>query len=198
MEVKIQSNKLNALYEKGKTLFWKHGVRRISIEEICKEAKVSKMTFYKQFKNREEFAQYILGFVLEEAMEQYRKIMQKDIPYSEKVKELILLKHDSTTLISQEFIEDIYKNEEFGLKQQLEQHQQNFMGEIMRDLAEAQEQGHIRKGLNLDFVLYFLNDMSGKLFDERLAALYPSTQDLIMEITNFFFYGIVGKEKSQE
>lgn len=198
MKVKIQSNKLKVLNKKGKKLFWKHGFRRVSIEEICKEAQVSKMTFYKQFNNKEEFAQYILAQVLDEAMGQYKEIMQKNIPYSEKVKELILLKHNFTTLISQEFIEDIYKNEELGLKKQLEAYQQRFIGEIRQDLGKAQEQGHIRKDLNLDFVLYMLNDMTGKLLDDRLRALFPNSQDLIMEFTNFFFYGIVGKTKPEE
>ena len=42
------------IFKTAKDLFWKYGIKRVSIEEICKEAKVSKMTFYKFFPNKIE------------------------------------------------------------------------------------------------------------------------------------------------
>ena len=47
------SQKKQQLVETGKKLFLKHGVKRISIEEICRESEVSKVTFYKYFKNKQ-------------------------------------------------------------------------------------------------------------------------------------------------
>ena len=64
----------------AKMLFWKHGIKRVSIEEICKEASVSKMTFYKFFKNKEALAEYLLVNVLTEWHVQYRVIMKQKIP----------------------------------------------------------------------------------------------------------------------
>jgi AcrR family transcriptional regulator len=36
----------------GRDLFWKHGFKRVTIEEVCREAGASKMTFYKFFENK--------------------------------------------------------------------------------------------------------------------------------------------------
>ena len=36
----------------GKKLFFKYGLKKVTIEEICAEANVSKMTFYKYFPNK--------------------------------------------------------------------------------------------------------------------------------------------------
>ena len=36
----------------GKDLFYKYGIKRVSVEEICAKANVSKMTFYKFYNNK--------------------------------------------------------------------------------------------------------------------------------------------------
>ena len=37
-------------------LFRQHGIRRVSVEEICRRAGISKATFYKHYANRGELA----------------------------------------------------------------------------------------------------------------------------------------------
>jgi AcrR family transcriptional regulator len=39
--------KLARIASTAEKLFMKFGIRRVSVEEICREASVSKMTFYK-------------------------------------------------------------------------------------------------------------------------------------------------------
>lgn len=49
-----QNIKQQFILSAGKELFWKHGVKRVTVEEICVQASVSKMTFYKFFMNKRE------------------------------------------------------------------------------------------------------------------------------------------------
>ena len=51
-----RSAKLQAILDAAKSLFWKHGIRRVTIEEICEVAGVSKMTYYKYFSNKTAIA----------------------------------------------------------------------------------------------------------------------------------------------
>ena len=44
------------LFSTAKNLFFKFGLRRVSVEEICIKASVSKMTFYRNFNNKEHIA----------------------------------------------------------------------------------------------------------------------------------------------
>jgi len=39
---------------------------------------------------------------------------------------------------------------------------------------------------------------SGQANDPQLIRLYESAQDLVMELTNFYFYGIVPREQAHE
>ena len=45
------SQKREQLIQTGEALFIKHGMRRVTVEEICRQAGVSKPTFYKFFEN---------------------------------------------------------------------------------------------------------------------------------------------------
>ena len=59
-----KTKKQDQIIQAGRHLFWKYGMKRVSIEEICREAGVSKMTFYKYFANKTALALYILKTVL--------------------------------------------------------------------------------------------------------------------------------------
>ena len=65
---------------------------------------------------------------------------------------------------------------------------------IEQRIQEAQKRGDIRKDLKPEFIMYFLNKMMELIQDEHLESLYPNPQDLIMELTNFFFYGIMPRD----
>ena len=51
----------------AKKLFWKFGFKRVTIEEVCKEAAVSKMTFYKHFPNKMAVVKTLLQEVFQDA-----------------------------------------------------------------------------------------------------------------------------------
>ena len=63
----------------AKKLFFESGLNKVTIEEICAESSVSKMTFYRNFKNKEEIARSILESVFEESNTQYKSIMDQEI-----------------------------------------------------------------------------------------------------------------------
>ncbi|MBN2348627.1 MAG: TetR/AcrR family transcriptional regulator [Bacteroidales bacterium] len=194
MEEFLNNKKYQAVVETARTLFWKHGIRRISIEEICKEAGVSKMTFYRFFKNKNELAEQILKNIFEDAMQRYRAIMDQAIPFPEKINQTIVLKHDASMDISQEFLKDVYQGEVSSLKDVMLKYKEASTLEIVNDLKNAQKEGWIRKDIKMEFILYMMNAISENLFDEKLTSIYTDKHDLIMELTNFFFYGISKNE----
>jgi AcrR family transcriptional regulator len=55
----------------GLDLFQRFGIKRVTIEEICQTANVSKMTFYKYFKNKNELVRFIWEKGVEQAVEKF-------------------------------------------------------------------------------------------------------------------------------
>lgn len=191
LNVQPDSPKYADILGTAKRLFWKHGVRRVSVEEICQEAGVSKMTFYRFFPNKVELAKKMLEQVFDDSMRQYRELMDQDIPFEEKVRQQLLLKFKGTESVSAEFVKDIYSNEDWGLKQYMEERTAETLKTVIGDYALAQQKGWIRQDLKLSFVLYVFHKMPEWINDPHLLAAYPDIHDLIMEIANFFFYGIL-------
>jgi AcrR family transcriptional regulator len=190
----LKSNKSHlSILTTAKSLFWKHGIRRVSVEEICKEAGVSKMTFYRLFSNKGEVAKAVLVTVMNENMDKYRNIMLQDISFTEKINQLIKLKYDGTLEMSQEFFSEVYQSDEMNMRELLVEYQKNGLDAFMADLKNAQEQGWIKEDIKPEFILYILNKINEMLLDKKLLSIYTSTHETIMALTNFFFYGIIQK-----
>jgi AcrR family transcriptional regulator len=190
------NKKIQQLLLTAQNLFMRHGIRRVTVEEICSEANISKMTFYKYFKNKIELIKYLLKQIFAEQMAAYRQIMEQKIPYTDKVKNMIQLKDDYTKMISQEFINDLYKNPIPEIAEMIENLREESITEVLNDLKDAREKGDIRQNLKPELILYFINHMKDIVKEGKLSNIYPTPNELIMELTNFFFYGIlpVGKD----
>jgi len=190
-----KTRKFEAIVSAAKYLFWKHGIRRVRIEEICKEAGVSKMTFYKYFSNKAAIAKYLIENIFESGMEAYLEILNSNIPYEEKVRKTIQLKISNVHELSQELINDIYKNKDEEIDQTIETIKNKMLQVYLDDFRRAQKTGEIRADIKPEFILYFLNHLTEIITDERLVSLYPDPEHMIAEVMSFFFYGIMPAKK---
>ena len=192
-----ESGKFEAIVGAARTLFWKHGIRRVTIEEICEKAEVSKMTCYKYFSNKTAIAKYLLEDMFESGVKAYREIYNSDIPYEEKVKKVVDLKISNAHEMSQELLDDIYKYHDEGLFETIETIKKKMIGIYLDDIREAQKAGEIRNDVKPEFMLYFLNNLTEMLTDQRVVRIYPNPEQMIVEVMNFFFYGIMPRKNGK-
>ena len=190
-----KNKKLQSIEENGQKLIWKFGLKRVTVEEICEVAKVSKMTFYKYFDNKEKLAIYLLKEIFDSAIAEYREVFDSTISFEEKMKAVVEMKLKFARDISKEFLKDIYGNDFPGLQAFTRQVSADNMEMIQRDFSEAQWNGEIRKDIKIDFLMYFLNKSIEMISDEKLVKMYSSVSEMIKELTGFFFYGIIEREK---
>jgi AcrR family transcriptional regulator len=188
------SPKYNDILKTARELFWKHGFRRVTIQEICEKAGVSKMTFYKYFPNKIELAKTVFSNEIERGMENSIQIMEEDIPVQEKIKKMILLKVEGTNDISQEFMNDFYLGNEPELQNFVEEKTREAWNGLIKDWRKAQEKGIFRSDFKPEFLLQVSFKLVEILKDDKLAGLYDSTQDFILEFTRFIVYGISKRE----
>lgn len=187
----LEHVKCQAILKTAKGLFWKHGIKRVSIQEICKEAKTSKMTFYRFFENKLDLAKTLLDLIYDEGIREYKEIMAKDIPFTEKVKQTLASKFKNSQDIGKEFLIDIYKNKTLGLIDYIEVRGAVMLEMVLDDYEQAQKDGYIRKGIKREFIAYQLYKMREMMIDPKLLDLYETPQELTMELTNYLFYGLL-------
>ncbi|MCX6256215.1 MAG: TetR/AcrR family transcriptional regulator [Bacteroidia bacterium] len=193
-----QSEKFEAIVNAAKSLFWKHGIRRVSIEEICLKAGVSKMTCYKYFRNKTAIVKYLIEDLFETGMEAYMEILNSNIPYDEKVKKTIELKISNAHELSQELIDDIYKYKDSEIDKTIETVKNKMLHIYLDDFRKAQKTGEIRADIKPEFIVYSINRLTEMVTDERLVSIYPDPEHMIAEVMSFFFYGIMPAKKEKK
>lgn len=190
--------KFDAIVSAARSLFWKHGIRRVSIEEICEEAGVSKMTCYKYFSNKTAIAKYLIEDLFESGMKAYKEIYHSDISYEEKVKKVLELKMSNTHEMSQELVDDIYKYNDEELSASIENIKKKMIDIYLEDFREAQKIGELRADVKPEFMLYFLTNLTEMFTDQKLVAIYSNPEQMILEVLSFFFYGIMPRKNGKK
>lgn len=185
--------KRKKIIEVGKELFWKHGIKKVSVEEICQEANVSKMTFYKYFQNKVELAQFILDTIIDKSLKDFESLVNSDLEFTEKVKRMFIIKLEASNDISIEFIKDMYKNPEFGLHLYMEKQGKQSMEIFNKFIQDSQKKGLIRKDVKIEFIIAYINQIREIMNDEKLMSNYKSPHDFILEMMNFLFYGMIDR-----
>lgn len=191
----IKRKKHRLITETAYDLFMRHGIKRVTIEEICRIAGVSKMTFYKYFSNKNDLAIFVLDSIFTKGENRYHDIMARDIAYSEKVKDIIKMKLESSKDVSSEMLQDLWHNPIPEVADYMQKRTQATLKLFLDDMIAAQNKGEIRQDINPHFILYIIGQLQNMTADEQVTCMYGSTQDLVSEMVNFFFYGILTKEK---
>lgn len=180
------------ILETGELLFNKYGLRRVTVEEICQTAGVSKMTFYKYFPNKVDLAKCIIQNLTDDAEQRFNKTMRLAIPFTEKVHLIIEQKIEDNERIGEEFYGDLTGSvpELLDFLQGIGRQAYKRMLDIFK---EAQEKGDIRKEIPMEFILYSLNSILDKINDPQLAGIFKDRKEMIEIMTENFFFGIAEK-----
>jgi AcrR family transcriptional regulator len=190
MAVLTSNKKCAAILQAAQRLFWKHGFRRVTIDEICREAKTSKMTFYRFFPNKLEVARAVFDMVADEGLVKFKELMKGDTSPADKMNKILMLKMEGTNEISNEFISDFYSNPELGLSSYIEEKSKIMWKETLGLFKAGQTEGWIRKDMNVEFMFLLMQKTVPMLTDKEVLKLYNSPQELIKELANMFLYGI--------
>ena len=188
-----KNKKYVQILEASQKLFYRYGIRKVTVEDICREAGVSKMTFYKHFPNKIELAKCMLDSRFEYLLGQFWDIMRSDRPFAGKMQQYLELKAMSSENAGKDFGLDFYKSEDEVIKEYMNDWITRSLNETIRMFTYAQDQGWMRKDLKPELMLDVMNRMIESVRNEKLLNLYDNVQDFAMEISKFFLYGILDR-----
>ena len=137
-------------------LFVKHGIKRISMDEIASKLGISKRTIYQNFKDKEDLLlQYIRNLELMQI--EYLKDLSKNEQTVVHVFIRSIEMHKDFDFFNINFIDDIEKYYPKAKKELIDQQNRGIIF-IRQFLEEGMEQGVIRKDLNIEVVSFLLQD----------------------------------------
>lgn len=188
-----KTKKYDDILEASRKLFYKYGLRKVTIEEICTEAKVSKMTFYKYFPNKIDLAKTMFDTYIEHWLGKYREVMYSDSSFPEKMDRFLEIKVDIAKDASRDFVTDLYQNPIDDFKDYMEQWKIRGKAETIEMFTYAQQKGWMRKDLKPELMLLLIDKIYEIVMNEEFTSLYDKVSDLTREITKFFLYGVSGE-----
>ena len=192
--MEFSSKKHKDIVSTAKELFWKYGFKRVTIEEVCATAKVSKMTFYKFYPNKLELAKAVFDMVVDDGVERFKLLMGSDAPVSEKMRGMIQMKLEGANDISREFLADFYANPELGLSAYIEEKTRVVWADVITVFREGQQKGWFRSDFKPELLLILAQKAAELVTDSKVVALYNKPQDLVLELTSLMTYGIVNHD----
>jgi len=189
-EVPSRPKKLDQILTTAEDLFQRFGFKRITIEEICEKANVSKMTFYKYFSNKNELIKRIMNDWLDRVVKTFNEVELMNIPFTEKIRILIRLKEETSSKFSKEFMLE-YMNPDSDTQKISKEFYERGINIFIEIIKTSQLKGEVRKDIKPEFLYVVLNKIVELAKDQELVSLYPRISDFSMELNNFIYFGLL-------
>lgn len=180
------SKKRARIIETAEALFNRYGIKRVRVEEICRDAGVSKMTFYKYFSNKIDLAQQIWSLWVDQGCAKLDEIDALDVLLPEKIRLMFQWKTDFIKGLNREFVEEL-----MGLR--IRPDQQRIMDRFMAFIAKAQKRGEIRADIKPQFLIAVIDKFYELAENKELVNQYDDLVEFNREIKSFFWYGIIAR-----
>jgi AcrR family transcriptional regulator len=172
-----------------------HDVRRVSLETIAREARVSPTTIYNKFGTREALIAEVAKTLFREILAMARSFLRSEKSFPEKLTDIIAGKIDIVSQVNNEVIAKLIIHD---------RSMDGFIKEIYRTeikplwlefIAEGKRQGYIEPGLNSEvFIAYLDIVQEGFRARPELLKNFRENMDFIEQLTRLMFYGFLKKE----
>ena len=179
------SKKRRQLIETGKQLFLKHGVKRVTVEEICNKSNVSKVTFYKYFTNKPELLKTIRNELTETGFTKFDEIDQLDITYVEKISLMSEWRMEFFKSIKSEFLDEIIEINDFV---------KSYNDRFINGIKKAQARGEVRKEISPELVGLITEKLREVTIDGRWREIFNDYATYQNHLRKILFYGLLVDE----
>lgn len=185
MEVK------DRILHKANELFFRYGVRSITMDEIATQCGMSKKTIYQFFEDKDALVAAVLDKEIENTQGRCmdtRNISENAIHEIFLAMEFVIQIFDS---MHANVMFDLHKHHPDSYHK-LEQHKSKFLYTVTKDNIErGQQEGLYRKEINAEILAYMRLETIFMAVRQELIPRHQFPPSIVMqEITNHFLYGL--------
>ena len=168
----------------AETLFNRYGSKRVTVEEICRQARVSKMTFYKHFANKVTLVRHIRDVYVEEGFQRFDDINALDIPFAQKIDHMTRWKVEFGTRINAEFIREMVS---------IDTVVEDVKARFLENLADARKKGEIREDIDPEFLWMVTEKLSELVKDGTWKEVFTDFSQYQYQARTLIFYGLLSR-----
>lgn len=184
-----------ALIEQVNEVFLKKGIKKVTMDDMAKELKISKKTLYKYVKNRSELVQKSVMFHVQRDQRMVEEIQAKNLNPILEIRELVNFVVETLSKMNSAIHYDLerYFPEAGAI---VNEYFHGFVFQcIHENLLKGQKDGSYRKNFNAEII--------GKLFISKMdllydAELFPTNKftfvQVYLDFIQYHLHGITSEE----
>ncbi|MGR3741249.1 TetR/AcrR family transcriptional regulator [Companilactobacillus sp. DQM5] len=177
------------ILDSAQKLFYKKGYNKAKVEDIAKEANVSKVTIFKYFESKKKLAHKVVIKAIRDGYIDFNKIVNNDsLDFKEKVKQMIEAKYKGAEEINENFrnfmLEEMQDNK--GKNEILDEYnkgKKEFWNNFFR---EGRKSGELRPEVSNKTILVFINMLINYVVNDEQKNSFD-----MIELIDLFFYGVM-------
>jgi AcrR family transcriptional regulator len=175
-------------------LFQVHGIKKTTTSDIAQKAGISPATVYNHFGSKEDLVRATVKYFLTGAAADFRKIVEGDLPYMEKLKHVILYKSNMFGQYHGELLQTIVSDDP-EIRQLVDSVSRVEITPYVIDFyEEGKRQGNINPELSTKTIMLFSEIIRKGMATESSLSEDPEyNRKLLQEVIPLYLYGILGK-----
>ncbi|MFD0590923.1 TetR/AcrR family transcriptional regulator [Paenibacillus sp. GCM10027627] len=189
-----KQKKMENIYGVSLELFFKFGFQKVSVNEIAHKAKVSPATIYNYFGTKEQLYSETLVYWMDKQLVQYESILDSELSFSEKTKQIMLLEASNVKVLSEELPKAL-SSELDGLIETMESYSERKIEAFFaKYVALGKREGFIREDQSEEMAMRYFSMFKNELVRHWGASVSRNGRSIgnIDEWLEMFFYGLTG------
>jgi len=182
-------NKKKQIVKTAENLFSRFGSKRVTVEEICRKANASKMTFYKHFRNKVSLVRHIRDLYVEEGFRAFDDIKALDIPFAQKIDHMTQWKVEFGTRINAEFIREMVAIDDVVA---------DVKRRFLDNIEDARSNGEIRDDFDPDFLWLVTEKLSELVKEGTWKEVFTDFSQYQYQARTLIFYGLLSREEKEK
>ncbi len=172
--------------------FAEHGFKKVTMDEIATELRISKKTVYKHFESKEAILEEIVDQRLKRGREALKTLLAQEGPVDERMKRVGDIMPRFLDPNWQRLISDVVHTVPSVVKK-IQSVIRYFVTEVVPSiLKEGQKQGTVRKDLNIDLFVIAYMGAARELLNSDFVLRHPVTEELIpKQLLKIFLEGVL-------
>ena len=175
-------------------LFQVHGIKKTTTNDVAQKAGVSPATVYNHFGSKEDLVRAAVKYFLTGVAADFRKIVERDLPFMEKMEQVLLYKSDMFGHYQGDFLHTLI-SEDPEIRQLVDSiYLVEIREMVINFYEEGKRQGYINAELSTETIMRFSEiTRRGMVADSSLSEETEHNRKLLQELIPLYLYGILGK-----
>jgi len=192
----IKKDAKTVILNAAEVLFLKYGFRRVTVDEICRNANVSRKTFYVYFTNKEALIIQLLDTIIGTLTREFIEVMNSNASFADKMIGLMEMKLALGKQMSMDFFADLFNasSNEVALYYRKRVDENIALARTL--FIQAQEKGEIRSELDIDFIMTMLNNQTDLCGKPEFRSRFKDSESMMKQMSELFLFGIVGNKET--